>query len=674
MSTDTAIPGRSLLLVLLAFVSSLPAHMEYLPLWFWVPGILVIGWRAGVWLGYLHFPRLPARIIVLTLATLAVLAATGASLTLETSTAFLLATAFMKLLELARRRDAVVLLLLTLFIQATGFLYGQGILITLNGVLTVWLTAAAMLSVQAAHRRGVPENLPVFRHAAVLLLLALPLMLIAYLLFPRVGPLWSVPLQTESAFTGLSRSMSPGDISRLSESDRLAFRVTFSGSRPLREDLYWRALILSDYDGRAWHSEENPRLVELPERAADTDQGMYLYDIIAEPHGQSFLFSLAGVSPRTTGTGVTEEGLLARTSPLMQRLRYQAGSEISPAADILTSVERARYLALPGDNNPRTRQWARQLAEKHPGATGFALAIMRYYAAQNFVYTLNPPAYGPQDLDEMLFDVRRGFCAHFASGMVFAARAAGYPARIVTGYQGGEWSPEGYLTVRQYDAHAWTEIWTGERWQRFDPTAMVAPERISSGLEEALSQEGSFLQQNLLSPHRYRHVQWLNRLRQQMENMNYSWTRWVLSYDSSRQRSLLKDRFGIEDITRAVYLLAGSLVVVMVLASLILWWSQRPPRERPLLREWRLFKAQLVRYGLTVEAAESPPSLLRRVARQWPSLATQAQATAELAEACLYRPDGGDEDALARSLRALRRMLRPGTETAAARDVHKGTV
>ena len=674
-ATDTAIPGRSLILILLAFCCALPAHMTYLPLWFWGPALLVIGWRAGVWLGYLHFPRLLARILVLTLATIAVLVATGASLTLETSTAFLLATAFMKLLELAKRRDAVVMLLLTLFIQATGFLYNQGILITLNGILTVWLTSAAMLSVQATHRRGVPGGLPVFRQSAVLLLLALPLMLFAYVLFPRVGPLWSVPLQTESAFTGLSHSMSPGDISRLSESDDLAFRVTFEGTRPQREELYWRALVMADYDGRAWHSRDREgRLLTPAENQSQADPDALRYEVIAEPNGQLFLYSLAGVRARSPGTGLTPEGLLASTRPLMQRFRYLAESNAGRRPEMLNSTDRAMYLALPGNTNPRLRQWAAGLASQSADSSAFALAMMRYFGSENFVYTLSPPVYGQQDLDEMMFDQRRGFCAHFASAMVFAARAAGYPARIVTGYQGGEWSPEGYLSVRQYDAHAWTEIWTGNAWQRYDPTAMVAPDRISLGLEQALAQEGSFLQQNLLSPHRYRNVAWLNDLRQRMENMNYYWTRWVLSYDREHQMNLLRDKFGMDDITRAVYLLAAALVTVMVVATLILWWLQRPEASDQLVREWRLLRAQARRSGIAVQNGESPLTLLRRIGQLDPLLAGRAADAGQLAEACLYRPEGGDRRALISSLRGLRRVLRPVAEAPAASDIHKRAV
>lgn len=658
--TDTAIPGRTLLLILLAFVASLSAHVIYLPLWFWGSAVLVLGWRAGVWLGYLHFPRLPLRILVLLLVTGSVVVATDATLSLESSTAFLLATAFLKLLELARRRDAIVLILLTLFIQATGFLYSQGILITLNGIITVWLASAAMLSVQATHRRGVPQDLPVFRQAAWLMVMALPLMLAAYLLFPRLGPLWSVPLQTQSAFTGLSHSMSPGDISSLSESDDLAFRVVFDGQRPPRSSLYWRALVLSDYDGRAWHSRDQKRLLNMPAQQTYPGEALYRYDVIAEPTGQSFLFSLAGVRGGTQGTGLTTEGLLASSRSLMQRFRYQAVSVVDEEPYRLTAEALRRYRLLPPEGNPQVREWAADVAQQNPRAGDFAAAVMAFFANENFVYTLKPPVYGRDDIDELMFQGQRGFCAHFAAAMVFAARSAGFPARIITGYQGGEWSDEGYLSVRQYDAHAWAEIWTGEGWQRFDPTAVIAPERIRTGLEEALAEEGSFLQQNLLSPHRYRHVQWLNTLRQRMENLNYQWTRWVLSYDSQRQLNLLRNHFGIEDITRAVYWLAAALVITMVIASLVLWWSQRPKAKDPLLIEWQALRSQVRRLGMESVDGESPLTLLRRVAQAFPALANEAEAARTLTEQRLYATANTEAEEvrpLILSLKQLRRLL-----------------
>ena len=684
-AVDTSMPGRTLLLILVAFVSSLSAHTLYLPLWFWGSAVLVLAWRAGVWLGYLHFPRLPVRILVLILVTGSVVVATGASVSLESSTAFLLATAFLKLLELSKRRDAIVLLLLTLFIQATGFLYTQGILITLNGIVTVWLTSAAMLSVQATHRRGVPEGLPVFRQAAWLMVMALPLMLVAYLLFPRLGPLWSVPLQTQSAFTGLSHSMSPGDISSLSESDKLAFRVMFSGQKPPRQSLYWRALVLSDYDGRAWHTRDQKRLLPAPVQQTFQASELYSYDVIAEPTGQSFLFSLEGVRAGTQGTGVTTEGVLASARPLMQRFRYQAVSVTTEAPTLLTDEQRRHYQSLPERGNPQVRQWAADLVQQHPEATDFAAAVMGYFASEPFVYTLNPPVYGREDIDELMFQGQRGFCAHFASAMVFAARSVGIPARIITGYQGGEWSSEGYLSVRQYDAHAWAEIWDGNRWQRYDPTAVIAPERIRTGLEEALNEEGSFLQQNLLSPHRYRHVQWVNRLRQQMENLNYQWTRWVLSYDGQRQMNFLRNRFGIEDITRAVYWLAAALVITMVVASLALWWSQRPKAKDALLVEWQSLRDQARRLGIEIADGESPLTLLQRLSATEPPVADLAAAARSLAEQHLYAGDSDTPKNRARLIELLRQVrralgksstngLRPVAETATARDVHKRTV
>merc|ERR1711879_616729 len=361
------------------------------------------------------------------------------------------------------------------------------------------------------------------------------LMLVFYLFFPRLSPLWSMTLQSNKAYTGLSGEMSPGDIASLSRSDGLAFRVTFDdGLEPERNHLYWRGVVLDRYDGRTWRFSKDDRTVNWFPRvyASNTanDDEITRYEIIQEPTAKHWLFTLKHGTALERGTGVTSTGLLVSKRPVHQRKRYQGVSDpYNPMLSSLRARQRRHNLSLPDAVNPRARAWAERQFSTAADPMAFAVQVMEHFNQQEYFYTLSPPELGSNDIDAFLFDTRQGFCAHYAGALVFLARSVGIPARVVAGYQGGEWNPqEKYLTVRQFDAHAWTELWIdGKGWLRVDPTAAVAPERIESGLEAALKEEQSFLEGDLLSPHRFRGINWVNSIRMKLDSLNYLWHRWV---------------------------------------------------------------------------------------------------------------------------------------------------
>ena len=139
-----------------------------------------------------------------------------------------------------------------------------------------------------------------------------------------------------------------------------------------------------------------------------------------------------------------------------------------------------------------------------------------------------------------LFRTREGFCGHYASAFVTLMRAAHVPARVVTGYLGGEWNPIGeFLDVRQADAHAWAEVWLeGRGWTRIDPTAVVAPERLSRGMLELMP--GAFSAADRL----LYHSAWLAGLLQRWEAANAWWSDHLVKFNYDSQLSLLA-RLGV---------------------------------------------------------------------------------------------------------------------------------
>src|SRR5690606_34547344 len=273
-----------------------------------------------------------------------------------------------------------------------------------------------------------------------------------------------------------------------------------------------------------------------------------------------------------------------------------------------------------------------------------------------FYYTLQPPVMATDEVDDFLFNARRGFCAHYAGALVFVARAAGIPARVVTGYQGGEWNDESrYLTVRQFDAHAWAEVWLpGEGWVMVDPTAAVAPDRIQYGLEQAVAEEGTFLQQQLFSTHKLRGISWINRLRLEFDSLNYYWQLWVLSYDNQRQKNLWQSVLGIRDYQNALYMLGSSFMVFFVLASLWVGWRLRPQPPSAFMLAWQRLQVRGQRLGVEPLAGETAAQYCQRLAQAAPGSAALLHWLGQEVNRVLYQPDV-DEQVQHRRLKALRR-------------------
>lgn len=381
------------------------------------------------------------------------------------------------------------------------------------------------------------------------------------------------------------------------------------------------------------------------------------YDVIMQPSSQSWLFALDVAQTDQTDTRLMSDFHLQRRQPVEQRLFYRASSW--PQALRESSIDprmRWRNLQLPMHGNPRARALAEQLRQAHAQPQALVAALLQRFNREPFAYTLKPPATGADGVDDFLFDTRSGFCAHYAGAMAFVLRAAGIPARVVAGYQGGELNPAGnYLLVHQFDAHAWVEYWQPEQgWLSVDPTYQVAPERIEQGLEQALAGDSEYLADAPLSPLRYRGLPWLNDMRLAWDSLNYGWQRWVLAYQGEQQGAFLQRWFGGLDPTRLGLLLGAAAILSVGLLALFLlkpWQGRGDLRSRQLRR----FERLLEMHGLRRSPGEGLRSYGERAARVLPAQAPAIAAFVGAFEAQRYGHGGADDPGL--RLRALRRAL-----------------
>ena len=476
-------------------------------------------------------------------------------------------------------------------------------------------------------RRG-----PQLRQAALLIGQSIPLMLVLFIVLPRIGPLWQLP-NAKRATTGLSEQINPEQISELTRSSELVFRAHFPGEPPAVR--YWRTLVHESFDGHSWGM--SPQLQQwqrsrlqlpFPEPPVQWPGPRLDYQLYVEPNYHHWVYSLDLSSSPDPTLSLTPALTQISLNPLTQSRQFTLSYYPEQNKEPRLSEARRRFnLALPPSGNPRSRQLAQQWKEQYADPQQLIQVAMNYFREQPFYYTLRPPPLSTEGIDDFLFTTRAGFCAHYASSLAFLLRSAGIPTRLVTGYLGGEYhATEGYVSVHQFDAHAWVEAWLPGGWQRLDPTLMVAPDRVTMGLDELMRDQG-FLAQDPLSLARYRQIPLLNDLRLLLADLDYQWTVWILNYNSSAQQDLLK-RWLADGLGGRIALMVGGSLLAILIACGIGWLYRPRQRRDPLLQLYQQACQRLARSGWPRQVNETPLQYVARLARYGhPAAATMRQLT-----------------------------------------------
>lgn len=612
-------------------LAALAPHLLHLQGWVTAFVLAIAAWRLVAERRAWRLPGAFLRGVVATGVTAGVFFSYATITGLDGGTALLALMSALKLLETRAPRDHVVLIFIGWFLCLASFLYAQDIATVAWVLPTVWLLAAALLPAARSGVGGPP--LAPFRTTGAMLLKAAPIALVLFLFFPRIaGSFWGAP-STERALTGLTEEMSPGDISDLTLNDVVAFRVRFDGPLPAPALRYWRGPVLTEFDGYTW-SRGSPYLLRPPVRHLGAP---FDYTVTLEPTGQSMLFALDMVENWSPGLAIQAWDYHLRTrQPVNSVLQYQARSHTRyVAGSELSAAVRNRNLQLPEGRNPQTLELADRMRREATDDRAYLGAVLDMFRQQEFFYTLTPPGLDRDSIDDFLLNTRQGFCGHYASAFATMMRAAGIPARVVGGYQGGEWNPVGgYLIVRQSHAHAWTEVWLPDSgWTRIDPTAAIAPERIERGIQPALP-AGELLAGGLMQDS----ALWF-RARMMWDNVAANWNDWVVRFDRLRQRELLSN-LGFADPDRAATAIALGVGLAIALAALFAWlaYEHRPRQPDPAAACYRRFTARLARRGIEAGVGEAPRDYAKRVRYLRPDLGTSALAITELYLRLRYLP------------------------------------
>lgn len=593
---------------------------------FWII-LICIGVGIWRWLAVKNHYPLPNRFVTFVvglLAALAIVQTYGTLISREAGVSLIVLMFSLKLLEMRHFRDAILILFLSYFLLVVNFLYYENVFIVIYLFFTVFVITMSLIILNSRN-----ESIPypdLAKLTGMMIGLALPLSLVLFLFFPRLSsPLWQIP-GDNTASTGFSDNMSPGSISELFESDEIAFRVKFH-SRPADiTQLYWRGLVLTDYDGLVWRESSAKSVIE-PFFTPKSDG--ITYTVALEPHGKKWLFGAELSLPKSEKVDTFDDFSMSAefniNSMYSYSLTYYDDYEFEPK---MLPLQKSTNLSLPEGFNENTRNWAIQQRETVNSDREFLALVRSHIRNREYYYTLRPPVYERNIVDDFWFSGRQGYCEHYASALVYVMRAAKIPARVVIGYSGGDYNPYGdYLILRAKDAHAWTEVWFPETgWERVDPTAWIHPSRVQRDLADAIERRSSsdpggeeaFLNQYVRKLSNTELISFM------MDSIQHAWNEWYLGYDKMKQLSLFKD-LGF-DLKSTLVLFQWMVVIMLVLVvGLGVVLIRLPKTGDQLNRAFRRMEKRLAKRKPELARAkqEAPIAYLQRLEKELPQQKAQ---------------------------------------------------
>ena len=589
---------------------------QQVSLWVSITAVSAIAWRAGNQYRGWPLPGRWTRLLIGMLAAAAVIMEHKALFSKEAGLSLFVVMSSLRMLELNRQRDGMNSLFLAFFLLSVNFLYSQSILMALYAMATTFWLIFCLNGLQSLEGiKFYKQNISV---TARIFLVTLPLTIILFLFFPRLShPLWQMP-GSRTAGTGVSDSMTPGDISQLTLGKEIAFRVDFQGDVPTSNQLYWRGLVLGEFDGFTWNRGDFKSTGTIKYAGEPTN-----YTIYIEPHRRNWLFFM-DMPIKNSDTPYVNDRINDRftneiSRQLDKRMQYRGSSYVKYIAqEFLSDEETEYYLQLPASGNQRTKDWAEELRSQVNTDEDFINKVLEHIYRNPFRYTLRPDILAEEGVDDFWFNTKNGFCEHYASNLAFIARAAGIPSRIVIGYQGGEKNPySDNWVVRQANAHAWTEIWLPSRgWLRVDPTAAIDPSRVE------LDAASSYRQRDLLFD-ATDFSEWLedkglmHDVRQMWDAMNSNWQKWVIEFDNESQGELM-EWAGFSDTSW------GAMFRVILIATgitLLLWFLNTfGGREKfaPSVELYIRLCRRMARFNFSRKPNEGPEDFLNRISKTHP--------------------------------------------------------
>lgn len=631
---------------------ALVPHLQHLPVWLITLCCAMLIWRAGFEMASFSMPARWLKTLLVFLTLAGIFSTYHTLLGKNAGSAMLVSLLFIKLLETNNLRDIAVLVHLTLFTILIAFLFTQSIFVALLMLTVIILLFTALVG----FHHPVFTLLQQKAHLVIvsrLLVQAVPFAVLLFLFFPRLSsPLWGLPQDAFSAKTGINDHMTPGLISKLTDSNEVAFRVTFADKTlPAHNRLYWRGPVLWHYDGFAWTSPKNERIAVKSSGIVKKGEPV-AYSITLEPHNNFWLFALDLPDERPEYSQLSSELTLLSRSPVQQALRYSLVSYTDYFLPLNRTLPEYRYLDLPRGISPRTQQLVFELRNASSSPADFVQRTLNYFHDNEFYYSREAPILFEDPVDEFIFETRKGFCEHYASSFTVMMRMAGIPARVVIGYQGGEINPlSDYMIVHQSDAHSWSEIYLVDRgWLRIDPTTAIPASRVENladleRIQSAQNPDRIFTEGNFINKV-WKHGRYA------WDAMNNRWKQWVIDFNHTRQKSLFS-AFGVNEVdwrglSTALFI---SLLLITIIFSLFLFRPARTTAHDPVQIYYQRFLRKLEKAGIRTHRHEGALTLSQRIRQIRPDLYEAVYDITQVYNNYRYAGQGTDIESFRRKVK-----------------------
>lgn len=547
----------------------------------------------------------------------------------------------LKLLEIKTKRDLIVTVFINYFVIITNLLFSNSILMTAYMLFAVFAVTAALIF-YTQNSIGIRKSINL---AGSLSLRALPLMVVFFILFPRIqGTLWK-GFRVSSGVSGFSDTLAPGEISNMALTGDVAFRVEFRGERPLVNELYWKGIVYGSFDGRAWKRSMSNA---IPAYNTDADK-MYEYIITQEPNNSRYMFVSGCPVQAPEKSTVQTDGTVRSDTLISERIKYRVVSEYS--CNRLKQIKPSdEFKAIPAYGNYLSVSMAEKWRKELNDNSKIINAAFEFLKNGGFTYSLRPPKLMTGDpVDEFLFSTKKGYCEHYASSFAFLMRAAGIPSRVIGGYLGGNVNPVGgHITVTQDKAHAWVEVYSADKgWILLDPTSVVVPDILSRGLSAAVpANEMPVLMR--MPDNELIGAIW-KRFAGMIDYVNHGWNNMVIGYSYSSQKNLFKI-LGInpEKVSGALFLLffvflSSALVFVLTLK---IRFGNPLKKKDPVKWAWFIFCSKMKKAGVSKEYFDGPMDYLEKISALRPEYKSQAEEIIEIYIKLRYTDVDKSEDNL----------------------------
>ena len=634
-------PNKSILIFLLASIGLIAfPHSKNIPIPLFAFFYLLLSWRfIGIW----KQNWLPNKLTLffLTVCGLVLIYSQHHGLLGRDAGTRLFVTALgLKLLEIKSERELYLITYLAFIVAASQFLYQQSLLMAAYILFVCCVLLATLVCINSSK----PQPFAALKTAGIILLQAIPMAVVLFILFPRIeAPKWMFFNEPHQAKAGLSDSMEPGSISDLGMSDELVFRVKFTKDLPPPSQRYWRGPVLSYTDGKKWTQIKDLRFKQFLDKPVFSGSP-YQYTLLMEPQNKNWVFALEMPADYALPLSQNANYQLMTSESPDKRTEYKIISYLNYNTGFITRTEYKDATQLPNPPSDKIKQLVKQLHGFDSTPDAFIKQLLTHFRQEDFHYTLTPPLMEENPIETFLFETRYGFCSHYAAAFVYLMRVANIPARVVTGYQGGEWNKVGnFLEIRQADAHAWAEVWLENKgWVRFDPTAAIAPERIERNINIDQLMPGGIISFSPTGAAAQTAFNWLKQTRQLWSNIDYNWQRWVINYDNKNQSSFLSS-LGITDIKAMMYWMIGSIGLIAALLSWLLLYQKQQTVD-PVLRIYNRFCKKLAKRGLPKGQCEGAKDFAERIKMTLPEQAGAIDQITHLFIKLRYGKNAGLDD------------------------------